>query len=115
MQNRKKIQIAGPTVGVGEERAVLNVLRSGMLAQGVQVERFEEEFAKYCGVKYAVAVANGTCALHLALLACGIGAGDEVITTPFSFIATANAITFTGAKPVFVDIEKDSFNIDPKK
>ena len=93
--------------------AVERVLRSGRLAQGLQVEEFEALFASYIGSKYAIATSSGTAALHIALLASGIGNGDEVITTPFSFIATANAILFCGAKPVFVDIDKDTFGLDP--
>ncbi|NTU78930.1 MAG: DegT/DnrJ/EryC1/StrS family aminotransferase [Chloroflexales bacterium] len=106
------ISIARPLIGPEEEEAVLAVLRSGMLAQGPQVARFEEEFARVCGVRHAVAVTSGTTALFLALLAHGVGAGDEVITSPFSFIATANSILMTGARPVFVDIDERDFNLD---
>ncbi|HEX7456426.1 MAG TPA: DegT/DnrJ/EryC1/StrS family aminotransferase [Candidatus Nanoarchaeia archaeon] len=106
------IPIAKPMLGKEEEKAVLEVLRSGNLAQGAKVAEFEEAFAKYCGTKYAVATNNGTTALMSALVAAGIGLGDEVITTPFTFAATANSIIFAGAKPVFVDIEPDTFNID---
>lgn len=97
-----------------EEDAVLMALRSGNLAQGKKVEEFEFLFAEYIGTKYAVATSSGTVALHLALLSLGIGKNDEVITTPFSFIASTNAILYVGAKPVFVDI-KDDFNIDVSK
>lgn len=107
------IPIAKPLIGEEEKRAVLDVLGSGQLAQGKKVEEFEIAFADYIGVKYAIATANGTTALHTALLAHNIGADDEVITTPFSFIATANAITMTGARPVFVDVEEKSFNLNP--
>jgi len=107
------IPIARPVIGEEEKQAVLAVLESGMLAQGQQVRAFEEAFAEYCGVKYAVATSSGTTALHTALLAHGVGPGDEVITTPFTFIASANSILFTGARPVFVDIEEDSYNINP--
>ncbi len=107
------IPIAKPVIGEEEKQAVLKVLDSGMIAQGNKVREFEEEFAKYIGVKHAVATSSGTTALHTALLSHGIKKGDEVITTPFTFIATANSILFTGAKPVFVDIEEDTFNIDP--
>jgi dTDP-4-amino-4,6-dideoxygalactose transaminase len=84
-----------------------------MLAQGPRVRAFEEAFADYCRARYAIATASGTTALHVALLAHGIGPGDEVITTPFTFIASANSILFTGARPVFVDIDPVTFNLDP--
>ncbi|MBN2488632.1 MAG: DegT/DnrJ/EryC1/StrS family aminotransferase [Methanosarcinaceae archaeon] len=106
------IPIAKPLLDEEEIAAVSNVLRSGIIAEGQRVADFEEAFANYIGVENAVAVNSGTAALHAALLAHGIGAGDEVITTSFSFIATANSILFTGAKPVFADIEHDTFNID---
>lgn len=107
------IPIARPLIGPEEEEAVLAVLRSGLLAQGPQVARLEEAFAATCGVRYAVAVASGTAALHMAVLAHGIGPGDEVITTPFSFIATATSILMAGARPVFVDIDERTYNLDP--
>jgi dTDP-4-amino-4,6-dideoxygalactose transaminase len=107
------IPIAQPLMGQEEKHAVLEVLESGMLAQGSRVQAFEKAFADYCGVKYAVATSSGTTALHIALLAHNIGPGDEVITSPFTFIASANAIMYVGAKPVFVDIEPATFNIDP--
>jgi dTDP-4-amino-4,6-dideoxygalactose transaminase len=106
------IPIAKPLLDEMEIDAVSNVLRSGMIAEGAQVAKFEAAFAKYISVEHAVAVNSGTAALHAALLAHGIGASDEVVTTSFSFIATANSILFTGAKPVFADIEADTFNID---
>ena len=107
------IPIARPLISDEEKQAVLQVLESGMLAQGPTVEAFERAFAELCGVEHAVATSSGTTALHVALLAHGIGPGDEVITTPFTFIATANAILYVGAKPVFVDIDPATFNIDP--
>jgi perosamine synthetase len=107
------IPISKPYIGEEEKKNVMAVLESGMLAQGPRVAELEGRFAKLCGVKHAIATTSGTTALHVALLAHGIGPGDEVITTPFTFIASANSILFTGAKPVFVDIEPDTFNIDP--
>lgn len=108
------IPIAHPIIGDEEKQAVLAVLESGQLAQGQVVKEFEEHFAAWVGVRHAVATSNGTTALHLALLAHGLGEGDEVITSPFTFIASANSVLYTGARPVFVDIEPDTFNIDPK-
>jgi len=107
------IPIARPLLGTEEEDAVLRVLASGQLAQGKHVTAFERRFAKVCHVREAVAVSSGTAALHLALLAHDIGPGDEVITTAFSFAATANVILLVGATPVFVDIEPDTYNLDP--
>jgi dTDP-4-amino-4,6-dideoxygalactose transaminase len=107
------IPIARPLLGEEEKRAVLEVMESGRLAQGPRVQRFEEAFAEMCGVPEAVAVSSGTAALMVALLAHGVGPGDEVITTPFTFVSTANAIVFTGARPIFVDVGESDFNIDP--
>lgn len=109
------INMARPMIGDEEKQAVLDVLDSGQLAQGKVVADFEAAFAEYCNVKHAVATSNGTTALHVALLAHNIGPGDEVITVPFTFIASANSVLYTGARPVFVDIEPDSFNIDPNQ
>ena len=106
------IPISKPYIGDNEKKAVMDVLDSGMLAQGPKTAQFENEFAELCDVKHAIAVSSGTTALHIALLANGIGPGDEVITTPFSFIASVNAILYVGAKPVFVDIDDETFNID---
>jgi len=110
-----KINIASPQIGKEEIKAVRAVLKSGMLAQGPKVKEFEEKFAKFIGVKFAIATSSGTTALEVALRALGIGPGDEVITTPFTFIASANAILYTGARPVFVDIDEKTFNLDPEK
>src|SRR5437660_12090735 len=107
------IPIACPLIGAEEETAVLEVLRSGQLAQGERVAEFERRFAELCQVQQAVAVSSGTAALHLALIAHEIGYGDEVITTPFSFAATANVILLVGATPVFVDIDPDTYTLDP--
>jgi perosamine synthetase len=109
------IQIAAPVIGDNEIDAVVKVLASGMLAQGPKVSEFEESFAKYCGSKFAIALNSGTAAIHAALFAAGVVPGDEVITTPFSFIATINPILFLGAKPVLVDIDPNTFNIDINK
>jgi len=111
----RAIPLSHPLIGNEEKAAVMRVLDSGQLAQGPVVAQFEVEFAHWCGVKHALAISSGTAALHLALLAHGIGEGDEVITTPFTFIASANAMLFTGAKPVFVDVEPETFCIDPSK
>lgn len=109
------IYVSKPYIGDEEKKYVMEVLESGMLAQGPKVAALEQKFAYLCGVKHAIATSSGTTALHIALLAHGIGPGDEVITTPFTFIASANSILFTGAKPVFVDIEEDTYNIDPEQ
>jgi perosamine synthetase len=107
------IPIAKPLMGEEEKAAIIAVLESGLLAQGPKVEEFEKAFAAMCGVRHAVATSSGTTALHLALLAHGIGPGDEVITSPFTFISSANSILFVGAKPVFVDIDESSYNMAP--
>jgi perosamine synthetase len=102
--------MAKPELGPAEEAAVLEVMRSGLLAQGARVHAFEKEFAKTMGADFGIATCNGTVALFLALKAHGIGPGDEVITSPLTFIATANAITHTGATPIFADVD-DSLNL----
>jgi perosamine synthetase len=107
------IHIAKPMIGQEEKQAVLEVLDSGIIAQGPRVKAFEEAFADMCGVRHAIATTSGTTALHVALLAHGIGEGDEVITSPFTFIASANSVLFTGARPVFVDIDPVTYNLDP--
>lgn len=107
------IPIAKPLIGNEEKQAVLEVLDSGILSQGPRVQAFEEAFAEMCGVRYAIATSSGTTALHIALLAHGIGPGDEVITSPFTFIASANCALYVGARPVFVDIDPRTFNLDP--
>lgn len=95
------------------DAAIQSVLESSQFALGKEVAAFEEAFAAYCGVRYAVGVNSGTSALHLALLAAGVGPGDEVISVPFTFVATTAAILYTGARPVFVDVEPHSLNMDP--
>jgi len=108
-----KVPIAKPIIGDKEIENVVEVLKSGMIAQGPKVEEFEQKFADWVGAKYGIAVNSGTAALHTALLACDIGEGDEVITTPFTFIASGNAIVYTGAKPVFADIDLKTYTMDP--
>lgn len=107
------IPISQPTFSPADKQALLDVLDSGQLAQGPRVREFEEKFAAWAGIKHAVAVSSGTAALHLALLTQGFGPGDEIITTPVSFIASANCILYVGARPVFADIEPDYFTLDP--
>jgi len=110
---QEMIPIIQPMIGDEEHAAVLRPLRSGWITQGPEVTSFEREFAAKVGAAHAVAVSNCTAALHLALLAVGVGPGDEVITPSHSFIATANAIRYCGAVPVFVDICPTTFNLDP--
>ncbi len=110
-----QIPVARPAIGQDEISAVTAVLESGKLAAGEHVAEFEKLFADYCGTTHAIAVNNGTAALHAALLAADIGHGDEVIVPAFSFIATATAVSMTGAKPVFADVNEQTYNIDPQK
>ena len=108
-----KVPIAKPIIGEEEIENVVEVLKSGMIAQGPKVEEFEQRFAEWVGAKYAIAVNSGTAALHTALLSCDIGPGDDVITTPFTFIASGNAIVYTGADPIFADIDLKTYTLDP--
>ena len=112
-ENRDFVPIARPIVSQEEKDAVLEVLDSGQLAHGPQAKLFEEEFADHTGVSYGVAVNSGTAALIVAMQAHGLGPGDEVITTPFSFVATATSIIACGATPVFVDVDPYDLNMDP--
>jgi perosamine synthetase len=107
------IPIARPAIGDDEISAVTHVLESGMLAAGGRVLEFEQKFAGFCGTPHAVAINNGTAAIHAALLAAGVGPGDEVIVPSFSFFATASAVSMCGAKPVFADVDENTFNINP--
>ena len=111
----KNYPLAKPYLTKKDKKSVLEVLDSGRLSLGPKYKIFEKEFARKIGVKYACAVSSGTAGLHLVMLAAGIKAGDEVITTPFSFVASANCILYVGAKPVFVDIDPLTYNIDPKR
>jgi perosamine synthetase len=109
------IPVARPYIGTEEEQAVVDVLRSGWVTQGPRVAEFEARFSKYIGCNYSVAVSSCTTALHLALLGIGVGPGDEVICPSLSFIATANAIVYAGATPVFSDIDLATYNLDPSR
>jgi perosamine synthetase len=102
------LPLARPVLGVEEEQAVVEVLRSGQLSLGPRQEAFERAFAARLGVPEACAVSSGTAGLHLALRAAGVGEGDEVITSPFSFVASANAVLYVGARPVFVDVDRET-------
>ena len=108
-----RIPIGKPDIGREEMKAVQETLESGWVTQGKKVEELEKAFAKYCGVKYAVAANSGTAALHMALAAIGIKNGDQVITTPLSCIATANPIRYLNAKPTFADVDPKTLNVDP--
>ena len=107
------IPLARPVIGAREEELVLEVLRSGQLSLGPRVPAFEAAFAARLGAPYACAVSSGTTGLHLALRAAGVGEGEEVVTSPFSFVASANAVLYQGARPVFVDIDPVTLNLDP--
>lgn len=113
-ETRRQIPYAQPLLGAEEENEVLKVLRSGWLTAGPRVKEFESDFRQYTGSRHALALSSGTSALYLALVSLGIGPGDEVITTPFTFASTANSIVLAGAKPVFSDIEPDTLNLDPR-
>ena len=113
--DRPTIPIAKPELGEEEAAAARDAILSGWVTQGPRVAAFEEAFAATVQASHACAVSNCTTALHLALHALGVKAGDEVVTVSHSFIATANAIRYCGATPVFVDIERDYFTIDPSK
>lgn len=113
--SNQDIPLSKPNLSTLEEELVLEVLRSGRLSIGPMQERFEELIAQRCGTTHAIACSSGTAGLHMILIALGIGPGDEVITTPFSFIASSNAILYVGAKPVFVDICPTSLNANPEE
>jgi perosamine synthetase len=108
------IPVAAPVLDGNEKKYVLDCLESTWISSsGKYLDRFEEAFAEFCGVKHAVSCSNGTTALHLALLALDVGPGDEVIVPTLTFVATANAVTYCGARPVFVDVEAETWSIDP--
>jgi perosamine synthetase len=108
------VPLARPVLGAEEERAVVDVLRSGQLSLGPRVQEFEQSFAEHVGAPYASAVSSGTAGLHLALRAAGVRDGDEVVTSPFSFVASANAALYERATPVFADIDALTLNLDPQ-
>jgi len=112
-RNVPQIPLANPTFDKEMEKAALNALRNERFALGEDVYKFEEEFARYCRVKYAVSTSSGTDALHLSLIALGVGEQDRVVTTSFSFVATANVILHVGATPIFADINANTYNVDP--
>jgi dTDP-4-amino-4,6-dideoxygalactose transaminase len=109
----EEIPLARPEIGSREEELALEVLRSGRLSLGPMGERFERELAGWLGVEDAVAVSSGTTALHLGVRALGWGPGDEVVTSPFSFVASANCLLYEGAKPIFCDVDPVTMNLDP--
>jgi dTDP-4-amino-4,6-dideoxygalactose transaminase len=109
-----RIPIADPDVGGAEIERVADVIREGPIADGPEVRDFESAFADHCDAEEAVATSNGTTALHAALVAAGVGDGDRVLTTPFTFIASVNAIRLVGAEPVFADVDPVTFNLDPE-
>jgi perosamine synthetase len=109
------IRLAWPDVGAAEAEAVAAVLESGQLTMGPKVAEFERGLAAACGTEHAVVVSSGTASLHLAVLALGIGPGDEVLVPAYTFPATANVVAFVGAKPVLVDVDPETMNLDPQK
>jgi perosamine synthetase len=108
-----RVSLSAPDIQADDVALVTQVIRSNRLSVGPFIKQLEHDFADYIGTKYAVAVTNGTSGLHLCIRAAGIAEGDEVITTPFSFIASANCILYERATPVFVDIDETSLNLDP--
>jgi perosamine synthetase len=110
----KQVSLSGPWLDAREEELVLDVLRSGRLSLGPTIDRFEEAFAEAVGAPYAAAVSSGTAGLHLLCIAAGIEPGDEVVTSPYSFVASANCAIYLGATPVFADIDGRTLNLDPQ-
>ena len=111
----KSIPYGRQTINREDIKAVISVLKSDWLTQGPKVKEFEGALCKYTGAKYAVVVSSGTAALHIACLSAGLKSGDEAITSPITFVASANCILYCQAKPVFADIQEDTVNIDPEE
>ena len=109
----REIPLARPLLDEREEELVLEVLRSGRLSLGPTIDRFEELLAERIGAPYVAAVSSGTAGLHLCMRLAGVGRGDEVITSPYSFVASANCAIYEGATPVFADIDPQTLNLDP--
>jgi dTDP-4-amino-4,6-dideoxygalactose transaminase len=110
----RTISLSSPWLGEREEELLVEVLRSGRLSLGPTIDRFEEEFAATVGAPYAAAVSSGTAGLHLLCIAAGVGPDDEVVTSPYSFVASANCAIYVGATPVFADVDRRTFNLDPR-
>ena len=108
-----EIALSAPWLEEREEELVLETLRSGQLSLGPMIDRFEQALAQRVGAPYVAAVSSGTAGLHLAVRLAGLGEGDEVVTTPFSFVASANCVLYEGATPVFVDVDPRTLNLDP--
>jgi perosamine synthetase len=115
IRSRPKIPLMRPIIDEEMIQAAVDALRNERLVHGESVFKFEDEFARYCGTRYAISTGSGTAALQIALLALGIGSGDSVVTTPFTFIASSNAVIHAGARPEFADVEKTGFNLDPEQ
>src|SRR5437763_17089193 len=115
MAEDSPIPLARPVLGPDEEAGVIDVLRSGRLSLGPRLAEFEAAFAAWLGAAHASAVSSGTAGLHLALRAAGVSAGDEVVTSPFSFVASANVAVYEGARPVFGDIHPVALHLDPDR
>ncbi|HXF98817.1 MAG TPA: DegT/DnrJ/EryC1/StrS family aminotransferase [Gaiellaceae bacterium] len=113
MRELRRVPLSSPWLDGREEELVLDVLRSGRLSLGPTIDRFEEAFAEAVGAPYAAAVSSGTAGLHLLCVAAGLGPGDEVVTSPFSFVASANCVLYTGATPVFADVDRRTLTLDP--
>jgi perosamine synthetase len=112
-ETNQHIPVSEPTLAGNEEKYVLECLRTNWISSiGKYTQAFEEAFASFCGVKHAIAVVNGTAALHVTLLALGVKPGDEVVVPTFTYVATANAVSYCGGRPVFADCEPDTWNLD---